>query len=312
MAEPDNLHGSQSLEAIYDIRCAEYQKVTIEEENALNFFDDIGNHAMWLDITNDATKQMETSMMTVTAKIGKAHNYGRTLQEKGDLLIEKDAARLQKALKDSEAKLIRQRDPRNSLQMAQWKKDLLLLKLQDHGKWQLATMPMQQYLMTYVLPTVHDGMVECARVKPESLIDHMAEYLLRKVKPDASLKAELTEEQGAATATLEPQVGAGDNHHASSTSREMVADLDVSASKSSEEELLISAVAHQVFYSAEEEKDAQYFISAVAHGQLVLQSDNSEGEQLGDPFLLEIKTTTGERNQVTTAIHVQPGHSLIY
>ncbi|EPQ09167.1 Adenylate kinase 7 [Myotis brandtii] len=39
--------------------------------------------------------------------------------------------------------------------------------------------PLRNYLMTYVMPTLMQGLNECCKVRPEDPVDFLAEYLFK-------------------------------------------------------------------------------------------------------------------------------------
>ncbi len=41
------------------------------------------------------------------------------------------------------------------------------------------SIPLRNYLMSHVMPTLTKGLIECAKSKPEDPIDFLAEYLFK-------------------------------------------------------------------------------------------------------------------------------------
>ncbi len=41
------------------------------------------------------------------------------------------------------------------------------------------SVPLRNYLMTHVMPTLTKGLIECCKQKPEDPIDYLAEYLFK-------------------------------------------------------------------------------------------------------------------------------------
>jgi adenylate kinase len=41
------------------------------------------------------------------------------------------------------------------------------------------SVPLRNYLMTHVMPTLTKGLIECCKAKPEDPIDYLAEYLFK-------------------------------------------------------------------------------------------------------------------------------------
>jgi adenylate kinase len=41
------------------------------------------------------------------------------------------------------------------------------------------SVPLRNYLMTHVMPTLSKGLIECAQLKPSDPIDYLAEYLFK-------------------------------------------------------------------------------------------------------------------------------------
>ncbi|OQV17653.1 putative Adenylate kinase 7 [Hypsibius exemplaris] len=186
MDDPAGLCGM--TEKQFKQRLLKYAKQNPEDQqNTLVFFDEIENHAQWLDVSSrgyDEPAQLIT-FLAMLHKIGRPHNYGLTDEEKKASAIRDEITRLERSAKQEECRQKQEEAnrPEQIIKEAAWKKQLELLQMEEYAKRELMAMPVQQYLYKYVFPTVHDGLLQCGRLLPSDPVDFLAEYLLQKSKP---------------------------------------------------------------------------------------------------------------------------------
>ena len=63
--------------------------------------------------------------------------------------------------------------------MHEWAERLTEVHKQEAEAFQAASLPLRNYLMTFVMPTLTKAMQECNKVRPEDPVDFIAEYLFK-------------------------------------------------------------------------------------------------------------------------------------
>uniref|UniRef100_A0A673CWZ7 Adenylate kinase 7a n=1 Tax=Sphaeramia orbicularis TaxID=375764 RepID=A0A673CWZ7_9TELE len=63
-------------------------------------------------------------------------------------------------------------------------KNLSELERQEDELLEARSLPLRNYLMKYVMPSLSEAMVECCKIKPDDPVDFLAEYLLRNNQQD--------------------------------------------------------------------------------------------------------------------------------
>nr|KAF6482980.1 adenylate kinase 7 [Rousettus aegyptiacus] len=79
-----------------------------------------------------------------------------------------------------------EREHREAVEMAEklarweeWNKRLEEVKREETELLEAQSIPLRNYLMTYVMPTLMQGLNECCKVRPEDPVDFLAEYLFK-------------------------------------------------------------------------------------------------------------------------------------
>ena len=52
-----------------------------------------------------------------------------------------------------------------------------ILILQEEEMMEVQSVPLRNYLMKHVMPTLTQGLIECCKVRPDDPVDYLAEYL---------------------------------------------------------------------------------------------------------------------------------------
>lgn len=53
------------------------------------------------------------------------------------------------------------------------------VKREERELLEAQSIPLRNYLMTYVMPTLMQGLNECCKVRPDDPVDFLAEYLFK-------------------------------------------------------------------------------------------------------------------------------------
>jgi len=108
-------------------------------------------------------------------------NYGLTAEEKAELkrvevetkLIKEREERQEKERLEAEESAERVR------KQTEWNEKLEKIKKEELEYLETQSVPLRNYLMTHVMPTLTKGLIECCKQKPEDPIDYLAEYLFK-------------------------------------------------------------------------------------------------------------------------------------
>merc|ERR1712105_521238 len=63
--------------------------------------------------------------------------------------------------------------------MHEWAERLAEVHRQEAEAFEANSLPLRNYLMTFVMPTLTEAVHECTRVRPEDPVDFIAEYLFK-------------------------------------------------------------------------------------------------------------------------------------
>lgn len=178
MPEKD-VSNTHNTEDGFSRRLAEYRALNTEDETVLNYFDELEIHPEYIDITQDHTPDMRQTVDKIISIMGKPRNYGPTAQELADRDREnyereqEEKRREQFELERAEAEEARER----AKKLEEWRSRLNEVKRQELDRLELQSVPLRNYLMKNVMPTLTQGLMECCKVRPDDPVDFLAEYL---------------------------------------------------------------------------------------------------------------------------------------
>ncbi|XP_055448933.1 adenylate kinase 7 [Psammomys obesus] len=162
-----------------------YRDVNTEDETVFNYFDEIEIHPIHIDVGKLEDAHNRLAIKQLIKEIGEPRNYGLTDEEKAELekraaeeLLAKEAAE-RAELEHKEAVEMAERIAR----WEEWNKRLEEVKREERELLEAQSIPLRNYLMTYVMPTLMRGLNECCKVRPEDPVDFLAEYLFKN-NPD--------------------------------------------------------------------------------------------------------------------------------
>uniref|UniRef100_A0A8C9AJT7 Adenylate kinase 7 n=1 Tax=Prolemur simus TaxID=1328070 RepID=A0A8C9AJT7_PROSS len=158
-----------------------YRDLNTEDETVFNYFDEIEIHPIHMDVGKLEDAQNRLAIKQLIKEIGEPRNYGLTDEEKAE--EERKAAEESLAREAAEEA---QREHNEVVEMAEklarweeWNKRLEEVKREERELLEAQSVPLRNYLMTYVMPTLMQGLNECCKVRPEDPIDFLAEYLFK-------------------------------------------------------------------------------------------------------------------------------------
>ncbi|XP_062037524.1 adenylate kinase 7 isoform X1 [Lepus europaeus] len=158
-----------------------YRDINTEDETVFNYFDEIEIHPIHIDVGKLEDAQNRLAIKQLIKEIGKPRNYGFTEEEKAE---EEQRAAEERLAREAaeEAERERQEAVETAQKIARWEewnKRLEEVKREERELLEAQTIPLRNYLMTYVMPTLMQGLNECCKVRPDDPVDFLAEYLFK-------------------------------------------------------------------------------------------------------------------------------------
>jgi len=129
--------------------------------------------------------KMNTSVSSLLSKarvyLGQPRNYGPTEEELAAKKALEDAEAKRKA--DAEAAAAADREAAEAAERKRREeheaKRAAGVKQQEAELLEVRSIPLRNYLMANVIPTLTEGLIEVCKLKPEDPVDHLAEYLFK-------------------------------------------------------------------------------------------------------------------------------------
>ncbi|XP_004681642.1 PREDICTED: adenylate kinase 7 [Condylura cristata] len=158
-----------------------YREINTDDETVLNYFDELEIHPVQIDVGKLEDAQNRLAIKQLIKEIGEPRNYGLTDEEKAE--EERQAAEERLA---REAAVEAERERKEASELAErlarweeWNKQLEEVKREERELLEAQSVPLRNYLMTYVMPTLMRGLSECCKVRPDDPVDFLAEYLFK-------------------------------------------------------------------------------------------------------------------------------------
>ncbi|KAM5241080.1 adenylate kinase 7 isoform 1-T1 [Hipposideros larvatus] len=152
-----------------------YRDINTEDETVFNYFDELEIHPIHIDVGKLEDAQNRLAIKRLIKEIGKPRNYGLTDEEKAE-----EERRAAEELLAKEAMEKAERERHEATEMAEkmarweeWNKRLEEVKREETELLEAQSVPLRNYLMTHVMPTLMQGLNECCKVRPEDPIDFL-------------------------------------------------------------------------------------------------------------------------------------------
>uniref|UniRef100_A0A674F5T7 Adenylate kinase 7b n=1 Tax=Salmo trutta TaxID=8032 RepID=A0A674F5T7_SALTR len=162
-------------------RLARFRESNVEDETVLNYFEELDIHPEHIEITSSDDQQYLVVTERIIKSVGKPKNYGPTSQE----LEEEERRSADRRLRTEAQKRAdtERRETEEAQQRAarweEWSKCLEEVKKQEHDLLEVQSVPLRNYLMKNVMPTLTQGLIECCKTRPQDPVDFLAEYLFK-------------------------------------------------------------------------------------------------------------------------------------
>ncbi|XP_041903842.1 adenylate kinase 7 [Corvus kubaryi] len=162
-----------------------FRKLNTDDTTVLNYFDELEIHPQFIDVAVYEDSENRLTVTKIIQEIGEPRNYGLTDEEKE--VLERQAAE-ERLVKEAQEKAEQERKEaeERAERMARWEewnKQLEEVKRQEQELVEAQSIPLRNYLMKNVMPTLMQGINECCRIRPDDPVNFLAEYLFKN-SPD--------------------------------------------------------------------------------------------------------------------------------
>ncbi|XP_042721852.1 adenylate kinase 7 [Lagopus leucura] len=162
-----------------------FREINAEDETVLNYFDELEIHPQFIDVAKYEDSENRFIVKQIIKEIGEPRNYGLTDEEKESL--ERKAAEecLAREAKEEAERKRREAEERAEriANWEEWNKHFEEVKKQEQELLEAQSIPLRNYLMRHVMPTLIEGLNECCKIRPDDPVDFLAEYLFKN-NPD--------------------------------------------------------------------------------------------------------------------------------
>uniref|UniRef100_A0A669BJ58 Adenylate kinase 7a n=1 Tax=Oreochromis niloticus TaxID=8128 RepID=A0A669BJ58_ORENI len=154
-------------------RLTKHRQLSGAEETVCDYFDQIEVHPLHIEVRTDDPEYTDIMKM-ITRVVGPPKNYGLSPEEQEEQDRKKEEERRQK--QSAEAAERKRRNEAVLAEMAaqyeDWK-NLSEVKRQESEQLEVQALPLRNYLMKYVMPSLTEAMVKCCKIKPEDPVDFL-------------------------------------------------------------------------------------------------------------------------------------------
>ncbi|XP_067590780.1 adenylate kinase 7 isoform X3 [Pseudorca crassidens] len=158
-----------------------YRDRNTEDETVLNYFDELEIYPIHIDVGKLEDAQNRLAIKQLIKEIGEPRNYGLTDEEKAEEERRAAEERLAKeAMEEAERQHKEAAETAEKIaRWEEWSKRLEEVKREEKELLEAQSIPLRNYLMTHVMPTLMQGLNECCKVRPDDPVDFLAEYLFK-------------------------------------------------------------------------------------------------------------------------------------
>ncbi|NXF70598.1 KAD7 kinase, partial [Sclerurus mexicanus] len=158
-----------------------FRELNTDDKTVLNYFDELEIHPQFIDVAVYEDPENRFIIQKMIKEIGEPRNYGLTDEEKE--ILERKAAeeRLVKEAQEKAEQERREAEERaeRMARLEEWNKQLEEVKRQEQELLEAQSIPLRNYLMKNVMPTLMQGINECCRIRPDDPVNFLAEYLFK-------------------------------------------------------------------------------------------------------------------------------------
>uniref|UniRef100_A0A3Q2Q924 Adenylate kinase 7a n=1 Tax=Fundulus heteroclitus TaxID=8078 RepID=A0A3Q2Q924_FUNHE len=155
-------------------RLVRYRQLFSTKETLLDFFDHREIHPEHIEISSDDLEYTRV-MKKITESVGMPKNYDACPEEQeGEDQRREEERKLKLAAETAERKKRKEAAlAEMTAHYEEWKMNLLVVKQQESELLEAKALPLRNYLMKYVMPSLSEAMLECSKVRPEDPVDFL-------------------------------------------------------------------------------------------------------------------------------------------
>ncbi|XP_034714380.1 adenylate kinase 7 [Etheostoma cragini] len=161
---------------------ARYRENNAEDDTVVNYFDEMNITPLCLEITSSNEPDCLLLMQKIFDTVGQPRNYGPSSQE-----VEEEERRKaeEKTRREVQGKAEEERREleeakHRAARWEEWTQGLEEVRQQEEELLEAHSVPMRNYLMEHVMPTLTQGLIQCCTVQPQDPVDFLAEFLIKK------------------------------------------------------------------------------------------------------------------------------------
>ncbi|NXQ52349.1 KAD7 kinase, partial [Anthoscopus minutus] len=153
----------------------QFRKLNTDDMTVLNYFDELEIHPQFIDIAVYEDDENRLTVPKIIKEIGEPRNYGLTDEEREALERQAAEERLVKEAQEKaeqEHKEAKEREERMA-RREEWNKQQEEVKKQEQELLEAQSVPLRNYLMKNVMPTLMQGVNECCRIRPDDPVNFL-------------------------------------------------------------------------------------------------------------------------------------------
>ncbi|KAG9344722.1 hypothetical protein JZ751_010409, partial [Albula glossodonta] len=152
-----------------------------QDETVLDYFDELEIHPEHIEVTSEEDPEYLSVTKKIIRAVGPSKNYGPSEEERAEeeMRNAEERIRLLAAEKEERERKEAEEAAVRAARLEEWGKNLREVKRQEQEMLEVRALPLRNYLMKNVMPSLTEALVECCKVKPDDPVDYLAEYLLR-------------------------------------------------------------------------------------------------------------------------------------
>jgi len=181
----EKVQGTHNTEEEFTRRLQEFRTINVEDETVLNYYDELEVHPITINI-NEMMDESYSSVLTHVGHIvGNPRNYGPTKEELEEEEMRRCEERIQRDMEESAKReqMMREEEDKLRTRKLEWAVKLEEVKRQEREQLEEQSLPMRNYLMRHVMPTLTSALIDVCKVRPQDPVDYLAEFLFQN-NPD--------------------------------------------------------------------------------------------------------------------------------
>lgn len=173
--------GTHNTEEGFTRRLTEFRRINTEDNTVLNYFDELEFHPIKIDVMKDTSGMMNDTVQKIKEIIKNPRNYGPTKEELEQIQLaeERELHKKKEEERILKEKLEMEEEAERKVKEKEWANKLFEVKQQEFEQLEARSIPLRNYLMKHVMPTLSKGLIDCCKVRPDDPVDYLAEYLFK-------------------------------------------------------------------------------------------------------------------------------------